>query len=275
MDFKVAIPMMISQMILFVCESAYLLMHNPGGLEFELFVVPFANVVVSSVLLLGIFKLFFAKVLYKDRYIYSDLLNPDGELLSAFKQKDRASYYQCMHTAYFCERIARKLDLYSDPVRTAGYYQKIGNVLEEETAVQEASQIEMEQKAVDDEDKQIAAGKKDSSDNWEIVEAYLKKNKFPDKSRSILREYLVESERIISKEATILIFADTVVAAISYLFSKEPDLHPDFDKLVEGIFKKALDSSLLKYSSITQGEITQMRKIFKEENLYYDFIRGK
>jgi membrane-associated HD superfamily phosphohydrolase len=275
MEFKVTIPLIISQMVLLVCETAYLLMQYHGGLELELFVVPFANVVVSSVLLVGIFKIFFARVLLKDRNIYSDLLNPDGELLSAFKQKDRTAYYQCMHTAYICDRIARKLELYADPVRTAGYYHKIGNVIEEETAGAESSPPHPEQKTADNMDKQVVQGKENSSNQWDIVEAYLKRNKFPEKSRSILKEFLVEGERIISKEATILLFADAVVSTISYLFSKDPDLHPDYDKLVEGIFRKGLDSGLLKYSSITQAELTQMRKIFKEEKLYYDFIRGK
>jgi membrane-associated HD superfamily phosphohydrolase len=269
-EFKVMIPLVISQMVLFVCETAYILVQHPGGIGAELFVIPFVNVVVTSVLLVGILKLFFSGVLLKDRYIYSDLLNPEGELLSAFKSQDQEAYYQCMHTAYFCDRIARRLGLYSDPVRTAGFYQKIGNILKENTVMEPTAE-----KGEADTDKQEVPGKKENGDKWTIVENYLLKNKFPEKSRAILKEYLVEGERIASKEATILIFADSVVASVSYLFSKKPDIHPDYEKLVEGIFRKGLDSGLLKYSSLTIEELTQMRKIFKEEKLYYDFIRRK
>jgi membrane-associated HD superfamily phosphohydrolase len=270
-DMNVTIPLLISQMVLFVCETAYLLVQHPSGIEQELFVIPFVNVVVSSVLLVGILKLFFAGVLLKERYIYSDLLNPEGELLSAFKSRDRESYFQCMHTAYLCDRIARMLGLNPEPVKTAGYYQKIGTILKEDGT---GTEHDPEQAALK-EDKQVLTEKKYNAVGWEIVESYLLKHKFPEKARSILKEYLVESERIVSKEATILIFADAVVASVSYLFSKDPNIHPDFDKLVEGVFRKGMGSGLLKDSSITQKELTQMQKIFKEEKLYYDFIRGK
>jgi hypothetical protein len=269
-DVKVMIPFLLSQMVLFVCETAYILVQHPGGIGAELFVIPFVNVVVTSVMLLGILKLFFAGVLLKDHYIYSDLLNPDGELLSAFKSRDSEAYYQCMHTAYFCDRIARYLGLPSDPVRTAGFYQKIGTILKENTEVEP-----IDEKREADPDKQAAFSKTERGDKWTIVESYLLQNKFPEKSRAILKEYLVEEDRIGSKEATILIFADAVVASVSYLFSKNPDIHPDYDKLVDGIFHKGLGSGLLKYSSITLEELTQIRKIFKEEKLYYDFIRRK
>jgi membrane-associated HD superfamily phosphohydrolase len=270
-DMKVMIPLLISQMVLFVCETAYLLVQHPSGIESELFVIPFVNVVVSSVMLIGILKLFFSGVLLKEKYIYCDLLNPEGSQLSDFKGRNRESYYLCMHTAYFCDRIARKLGLNPDPVKTAGFYQKIGTILKEDDTGKEHDPAQ----AATNRDKQVVSEKKGSTAEWEIVERYLLKNKFPEKARSILKEYLVEGERIVSKEATILIFADAVVSSVSYLFSKDPKIHPDFDKLVEGVFRKGLDSGLLIDSSLTQRELTQMRKIFKEEKLYYDFIRGK
>lgn len=265
-EFKVGIPLLISQMVLLVCETTNLLAQNPGGLLPEQYVIPAANMVVSSVLLIGILKWFSANVIFKDKNIYSDLLNTDGALLSQLKQLDKVSYYQCMHTAYFCDRIARKLGLDPEPIRTAGYYQKIGNILDDKGSVLDNTTPAKEEKKNQENQDMVMV---------KAVEAYLQKNHFPQSVRQILREYLIEEERIVSKEATILIFADAVVSSVSYLFSKDPNLHPDFDKLVDGVFRKGLESGILKYSSITQRELTQMKKIFKEEKLYYDFIRGK
>lgn len=113
-------------MSLLVCETATVVLFANERLDMELFVVPGANVIISGVLLLGILKLFSQSVTYRYRVTYLELTAPECELLSRLKEEAREDYYQSMHTAYFCERIARKLELDVQAVKAAGFYHKIG-----------------------------------------------------------------------------------------------------------------------------------------------------
>ena len=67
-----------------------------------------------------------------------------------------------------------------------------------------------------------------------------------------------------------LVLSDAVVAAILYLISRNGDQALDYDRIIETVFKKKLETPLLQ---ITMEELTQMKKLFKEEKLYYDFLR--
>ncbi|MDR2044299.1 MAG: HD domain-containing protein [Clostridium sp.] len=256
--FKVWIPFLISLMVLFTCETAGLFFAAQGKPEPDQFVIPAANVVVSSVLLLGILKWFSAKVIFRYRMKYMELLDTQGEQLSAFKQEARKDepflesrpaasgrlYYQCMHTAYFCGRIAARLRLNAEALRCAGYYHKIGSILEN-----------------------AESGS---------VEAYLEAHGFPPQVREILREYLEPAAPLVKKEAAVLALAAEVVSAVMALLAGENGAAPDYDRLIDEVFRKKTAERTPKSlccSELTQRELTQIKRIFKEEKLYYDFLR--
>ena len=244
-NFEIAIPIWLSILTFLVCEIANIVLFANQKLNFELFVIPIANVIISSILLLGILKIFSSWVIYKYRVKYMEITDPECELLTTFKEEAKQEYYQCMHTAYFCDRIARKLELDFDAVKTAGYYHKIGSILESPNDFEEVNQIFIEQE-------------------------------FPPKSRQILEEYLSKDIPITSRETAVLLFADAVTATIMYVFSQEKEGKieiQDYDKLIETVFRKRLESKILIHWKISMQEITLMKKIFKEEKLYYDFLR--
>ena len=89
----------------------------------------------------------------------------------------------------------------------------------------------------------------------------------------MLREYLDSAEQMVSKETIILLFSDTVITSISYLFSKDPQIEIDYPKIINGIFKKRVESGMIDQSNLTFGEFQEMKKILLEERLYYDFLR--
>lgn len=86
--------------------------------------MPAANLVVSGILLLGILKFFSGAVVFRDRVRYLDLNDTENQILAKYRQTDRTEYFQCIHTAYFCERIALKLGLDKDALKCAGLYHK-------------------------------------------------------------------------------------------------------------------------------------------------------
>ena len=170
-----------------------------------------------------------------------DINDPECPLIIELKNFSKDEYYHAVHTAYLCDRIAKRLFLDEDATKAAGYYHKIGLI-----------------KGVND---------------WNNVDEILKENNFPEKVYEILKEYLDGKEAIVSKETVVLLFADTIISSICYLFAKDNKAKIDYDKLIPAIFKKKEESGILKHSNITLRELEEMKKILLEEKLYYDFLR--
>ena len=101
----------------------------------------------------------------------------------------------------------------------------------------------------------------------------MEENRFPQQVKDALKEYLDSSEQMISKATIILLFSDTVITSISYLFSKDPKIQIDYPKIINEIFKKRVESGMIDQSDLTFGEFQEMKRILVEEQLYYDFLR--
>lgn len=239
-EFRVGIPLAISLMALLVCETANVVLFANERLDMELFVVPAANVIISAILLLGILKLFSQSVIYRYRVRYMELTAAECALLTRLKEEAREDYYQSMHTAYFCERIGDRLGLDVQAVKAAGFYHKIGVLYQGQDS-----------------------GK-------ELFEMFRSQH-FPPVMQEILKEYLERAVR--RRETAVLIMADAVTAAIIHLLAADKGRDLDYDRIIDSIFKLKLDSGVLNQCMISMGEITQMKQIFKEEKLYYDFLR--
>lgn len=241
-EFRVGIPLAVSLMVLLVSETANVVLFANARLDMELFVVPVANVIISAILLLGILKLFSQSVIYRYRVIYMELTAPECELLTRLKEEAREDYYQSMHTSYFCERIGEKLGLDVQAVKAAGFYHKIGVLY------------------------------KDQESGKELFDMFQSQH-FPPVLQEILKEFLSPDRAVRRKETAVLIMADAVTASIIHLLAADKGRALDYDKIIDSIFKIKLDSGVLNQCLISMGEITQMKNIFKEEKLYYDFLR--
>lgn len=249
-EFRVGVPFAISLLALLVCETANVVLFANERLDMELFVVPAANVIISAILLLGILKLFSQSVTYRYRVAYMELTAPECELLTRLKEEAREDYYQSMHTAYFCERIGGRLELDVQAVKAAGFYHKIGVLYQNK-------------------DKDTDEGK----EQGEELFAMFHKRHFPPAMQEILKEYLLPDRIVRRKETAVLILSDAVTAAIIHLLAADKGRNLDYDKIIDSVFKIKLDSGVLSQCLISMKEITQMKKIFKEEKLYYDFLR--
>ena len=144
-----------------------------------------------------------------------------------------------MHTAYFCERIAKKLSLDAEAAKTVGYYHRIGVLLEENT--------------------------------WEKVQEKIESYAFPPKALEILKEYVDKNTAKKQKETALLIMSNAVISTILYFLARKQEM--DYDQIIDAVFKKKLGTGILNDCDITMAEITAMQKLFKEEKLYYDFLR--
>lgn len=240
-SFQVGVPLLVSLMTQMVCLMVQEVLLVNEQLSMQLFLVPVLNLLVSLILLLIILKYFSFSIVYKNRDLYMDINDPECPLLVELKTASKEEYYHAVHTAYLCDRIAKRLKLDDAMVKACGYYHRIG-ILKGEI-------------------------------NWENTQQILEGNRFPQQVKDILKEYLDSTEQMLSKETVILLFSDTVITSISYLFSKDPQIQIDYPQVINGIFKKRVESGLIDQSNLTFWEFQEMKNILLEERLYYDFLR--
>lgn len=240
-SFKIGLPLLISMMVQMVCLSVQEVLYVNEQLNPQMFVIPAVNLLVCMILLLVILKYFSFSIVYKTQDLYMDINDPECPLLVELKSASKEEYYHAVHTAYLCDRIAKRLNLDDAVVKACGYYHRIGILKGENT--------------------------------WENLQLIMEENRFPQRVREILKEYVDSTEPMISKETVILLFSDTIISSISYLFSKEPQIQLDYPKVIGGIFKRRIESGVIDRSDLTFGELQEMKKILVEEKLYYDFLR--
>jgi len=239
--FKIWLPLMISLMTQAVCLLAGELMAAEGPLSAGTLSVPALNLLICFILLLLLLKYFSASLIYRNRELYMEINDPDYPLLAELKSFSKEEYYHAVHTAYLCDRIGKRLGLRDSVIKACGYYHRIG-VLKGEN-------------------------------NWENVRTTLEEHGFPREMKDVLREYVDPEERVISKEAVVLMFCDSVISSISYLFSKDASAQLEYLPIINMILKKKIESGMINLSDISFGEIQLIRRILLEEQLYYEFLR--
>ena len=232
-ELKIGIPWILSMLCFLVCETANIVLLANERLSMELFVVPVVNLIISGILLTGFLNYFSGSVIYQYREQYLELNDTENTILTEYKKSDREAYFLCIHTAYFCERIAGRLKLDGDALKCAGYYHKLyGKLVHTENAPA-----------------------------------------FPPAAEVILQEYQDRKVAVTHKETVVLICSDIVVSTIMLLLSKNEKNKLDYNQIIDAVFKKFQENGSFQNCNIEMQELSTMQKIFKEEKLYYDFLR--
>lgn len=239
-NYKIGLPLSVSGMMLLVALTAGIVLFENSKLKLELFIIPFMNVVISIILLIIILKIFSSTVIFKYRERYLEITDPEYLLLVQLKEKSKDEYYKALHTAYFCDRISRKLNLDADACKSAGYYHILGSLTENQT--------------------------------WEEMNELCSQHSFPEPVVRIMEEYLHQGVCIKSKETAVLLMSEAVISAILHLLHETPNTKPDYNHVIETVFKAKLQTSKLNFCELTLEELHMMKSIFKEEKLYYDFL---
>ncbi|MCM1563386.1 MAG: hypothetical protein NC079_07225 [Clostridium sp.] len=231
-DFRAGMPLTLSLGCLLVCETAGTVLVLNARPEIEYFFVPLVNLIVSGILIFVVLKWFSEKIVYQYRENYLDLNDQENEMLSAFRQKDRDAYMKCVHTAYFCERIAGKLGMNAEALKCAGYYQ-----------------------------------------GMEELDELLDRQIFPPAAHGILTEYRDRGKPVRSREAAVLLVSENVIDAILGAIRASAGSDVDYGKVIDELFMSYRKAGTFTQCDISVRELYAMYKIFKEEKLYYDFLR--
>lgn len=240
-DFRVGIPVAISLLILTLCLTANVILFSRDKLSIGQFMIPAINLMVCCILLLVCLKLVSSTVIHRYRDRYMEINDPECPLLVQLKELSKEEYYHAIHTAYLGDKIARNLGIDDAAVKACGYYHRIGKLKGENT--------------------------------WENVSEICDKYHFPPKTKQILREYVDPDAKMVSRETVVVLFADCIVSSILYLFSKDPKAELDYAQLIDTVFQKKFETDELWGNEISLAQIHQMKKIFMQEKLYYDFLR--
>ncbi len=240
MEFLFGVPMFSSLILVFV---AILTMEYSacGYLQFDSFLYASINVFISFLLLTFSLKYLSYQVLHKDRDKYQEINDPEYRLLTELKKTSQRAYYHAVHTAYFSEKIARRIGADEMLAKAGGYYHKIGKM----------------------------RGSNNLKNALEIAKEY----HFPPQLVQLLKEYGGKNTVLRSKEAAIVILSDAMVSSVMFLFEKDKNAALDYDQIVSVVFKKQMESGILDNCELTMEQMKQIRTMFAEETLYYDFLR--
>jgi hypothetical protein len=237
-DMKIVFPLFLSMLCLFVCESSVIVFTANARPSIELFIMPFVNVVISIILMLGIVMAYSRGVLYYYRDNYLSINDTENPILADLRENSKEDYKKSIHTAYFCERISARLEFDTDALKCAGYYYVKGRELPE----------------------------------------IMEKNDFPPAAVSILNEYMDvkgfngKKAPLRKKETAVLLCSETIVGYIIQLMNMSGDRHLDYDKIIDAVFGRFDENKTFNNCDISVKELVTMKQIFREEKLYYDFL---
>ncbi len=239
-DFRVELPICVTMLFFSVLLMADIVLFENRSLSGELFIVPVINILVCFFLLLLTLKTFNSQVVNPFRGRYLEINDQQHPLLIALKQKSKDTYMEAIHTVHFAERIADKIGCNVDKVKTAAYYYRIGMLRGE--------------------------------NNWENVQAIVWENHFPQEAIDLLEECLTHQEAVLHKEAAVVLLSDSVIRVILAAQRKMTEGKPDYQKLISILFDKKVEAGFLNQCNISFQEFLELKQIFLEENLYYDFL---
>ena len=240
-EMRFALPAFLSSCSLVVCEMCGIILTINSRPEIQLFYLPLANCLIGLIVIYSAFRGYSSLIMYRYSDLYQTLCDTESEILLNLKSEDPRKYMVSLHTAYFCDRIASKIRLDTDIVKCAGYYHEL------------------------------------TPNDADMREEFYDDMRFTNALRFILDEYITYIKNpgisLSSKEAAVLVCSKTVVMAVMAMFEKDKDADIDTAKLTDAVFDRFIKKGTFDKCDITFSDISEMKKIFKEEKLYYDFLR--
>lgn len=239
---QIGFPTAISLMMQAVLLVAFNVLFQNRTLSFNVLALPIINLMLNLIILLVFLNMFGVYIIRKSNDRYMDINDPEFPLLVQLKEKSKDEYFRAVHTAIIAERVATGLDFNSRAVKTCAYYHRIGVI--------------------------------ENKNKWEDLETIYTENSFPLEAVEFLHEYIAPAKgQAKSGETLIVVLSETIIASIMKLIRENKDVKIDYDKLIDSIFdKKNSDGEFNRYD-VTFFELDQMKKLFKKEKLYYDFLR--
>jgi hypothetical protein len=225
----------------FVCYSLFYVMIQQGQNLGDALLYTGIRLFSALIWMLILFKILGNCCIYKDDNVFAVINDPEYRLLTELKKVDKDAYVHAVHVAYLSDKMARKIGANAPLAKAGGYYHKIG----------------------------LLQGK-DTLQNTILVGTA---NRFPRILLRLLKECSANNISGVSKEAAIVQLSDALVSSVTYLFDKDKNATLNYEKIIDVIIRKKMDSGDFEHCSLTIEELCLIKKGFAEEKLYYDFLR--
>ena len=239
-SFRVVPAIAISNLVLFIFETAGFVILKNEELSAEQFVIPITNVVINCIVMFFVLKYFNTKVANRYRNKYQEINDQEYIALSNLKNKSKEEYFRSIHTAYLAERMARSIGCDVDLVKNCAYYHRIKHAY--------------------------------SYSDTEF-QGFLESNQFPPEASALLTEYIGQESKPTSKEAGIVYISDKLIATLMSLFAKDKDIKLDYKELIATLIDKNMFKSNMAECDLSIKDYNAIKEILLKETLYYDFLR--
>ena len=239
-DFKIGYPLLLSVMVIMLCEVANVVLFINETLHWELLIIPAVNVLVSAILILIILKIYGQLIVFKYRERFLIINDTECPLMVELKEKESEVYWHTVHVAYISDKLATALNLDGQCVKTMAYYYKIG----------------------------ILQGEATYANTLLAIEDY----EFPSTTYDYLKDVIENHKCPTTKEAYVVLIAEMIISSMEYLYKKNPDKEIQYDQVIDALFNKKMESVFPRKCGITFGEAVTVKHILLEEKLYYDFL---
>lgn len=234
-----------SIMLAFVSPAVYsaLILLGKQAVEPSDIVNPLVGTVINFILMVILIKIYSRFVLGAYEDIYEKYNDPEHELLQQLKHKNNDEYNIAIHSAYLCDKIALKMKMDNALAKSLGYYHRIGAV----------------------------SGKNVKAESIAIAEKY----KFPPELIKAMQEYQkVKDTPPLMKETILCVLAVDIVNSIRYILKNDSKTkNVDYEKIIDFVFQKRAETGLFSASSLLVADVDTIKECFKEDKLYYDFLR--
>lgn len=240
-ELKIIYPILVSVLFqyLMICNGQLLLVNKTANAY--MFVMPLINVIITVIMLLFAVKVLSVTFSYEVSDRLLDVIDLEFELLTELKNASKDDYDHSIFTAVLCSKMALRLNLSEPLTKALGYYHRIGAIR--------------------------------GDNSWSSVNDILTSHDIPSEVVGLLEEYMNSERELKSKEVVVLLFADTVISSVKYLFDKNKDVTIDYEKLITSIFDKKIESGIISNSKISYEDINIMREVLIGERLFYDFLK--
>ena len=239
-SFKVGKSVAVSVMILFLLELGSMVITLNEEFSFESLLMPIFNVTVNIVFLIVFLKNFNKRNvnIYRDSY---QLINDQSyKELVKLKETSTADYFRSIHTAYLAERMAKATSSNVNLTKNLAYYYRIKEAF-----------------VLSDEE----------------FEKFLIGNNFPPDAAKLLLDYTDIDGEHESKEAGIVYISDKIITMLTDILSKDKKTKIDYDKFFDEMFDRDKIIETFKNSDLSVKDFYSIKKIAKQETLYYEFLR--
>lgn len=239
-SFKVVPAIAISNLVLFIFESAGFVVLKNEELTAEQFVIPITNVVINCIVMFFVLKYFNTNVANRYRNKYQEVNDQEYIALSNLKNKSKEEYFRSIHTAYLAERMAAAIGCDVNLVKNCAYYHRIKHAY---------------------------------SYSDEEFQEFLSSNQFPPEASALLTEYLEREGNPLSKEAGIVYISDKLIATLMSLFEKNKKIKIDYKELIQTLIDKNMFKTNMADCDLSIKDYNAIKDILLKETLYYDFLR--